>query len=232
MTRPGEAARAGQCLSRLTCDQLLNGERDDPTELLSHLASCPRCAALVATHRRERAEFSLPLPQLRPARRRTVWLAAATAAAAIVVWLVVSPNAPDDPPTRTKGKPAIGFFVQHHGDVRRGGPGEIVFPGDALNFTASVDRPSYLAILSSDAAHTVTTYYPAGPIAARLPAGGDQVLPLAVLLDGVLGIERVHGVFCDQPLAVALLAVAIDRGTALPDGCRADVLTLDKRGAR
>jgi hypothetical protein len=223
------APREAACLSRLQCDQLLNGEAEDRAGLTAHVASCPRCEALLAAHRRERAVFAVPLRRARQTPRRAVWLAGAATAAAIAVWLAAAPRAADGPATQIKGKPSIGFFVKHRGVVRRGGPGEVVAPGDALNFTASVDHPSYLAILSRDGAQAMTAYYPAGAIAAPLPAGRDQVLPLAVVLDGVLGLERLHGVFCDWPAGVAQLVDAVSHELALPGGCVADLLTIDKR---
>jgi hypothetical protein len=57
------------------------------------------------------------------------------------------------------------------------------------------------------------------------------VLPLSVVLDGVLGAEQIHGVFCDLPVPVAPLAAAVARGAALPGGCVVDRLSIEKRGA-
>jgi hypothetical protein len=52
-----------------------------------------------------------------------------------------------------------------------------------------------------------------------------------VLLDGTLGLERVVGVFCDRPMVVAELAAAVARD-AIPSGCVADALMLEKRRSR
>jgi hypothetical protein len=213
------------CLSSLRCDQWLNGEIHDD-EVTAHLASCPRCAARLAAHRRERATFAVPLPRVPRERGRTLWLAMA-AAAALVVWFVVSPRDPERG-EREKGKPSIGFYVKHRDAIRRGGGGERVFPGDALDFTASTPRPAYLAIISVDGAGTANAYYPDGAAAAFLPAGREQLLPLGVRLDDVLGTERLVGVFCAAPMPVASLTAAIARGEPLPDGCVTDATTLEK----
>jgi len=223
------AVRGPDCLSRLHCDQLLNGELEDRDDLKAHHASCERCTALLATHRRERAMFDVALHRPRPRRRWTAGIAAA--AAAFGLWLVVSRDRHEASETRSKGKPTIAFYLKHGNAVRKGGPREVVFPNDAINFTASTDGPAFLAIISMDGAHKVSVYYPDGPTAAPLGVGRDQVLPLSVVLDDVLGIERLVGVFCDQPLSVDQLQAAVARDAALPRGCVADALMIEKRRA-
>jgi hypothetical protein len=217
------AERSPGCLSRLHCDQLLNGELEDRDDLKRHHPSCPRCTALLAAHRRERVAFAVP--RARAPRRWTIALAAV--AAGFGLWLVASRDR-HDAETRSKGKPALAFYVKHGGVVREGRPGEAVCPNDAINFTVSTDGPAFLAIISVDGAGKVTAYYPEGPTAAAIAAGRDQVLPRSVLLDDTLGLERVVGVFCDRPILVAELAAAVARD-ALPGGCAADALTLEKR---
>lgn len=211
--------RSTACLSRLACDRWLNGELD--RDVSAHLASCRRCGALVAAHRRERAVFAVPL---RVAHRRwPLWVL--VVAAMLGLWLVASPPAER---ARVKGPPALGFYVKHRDVVRRGGAGETVVPDDALNFTASVDRPSYLTIVSIDSASAVSVYYPEGATAAHLRRGQDQLLPRSVVLDGVLGTERIHGVFCDREIAVDRVVSSVRAGQA-PPGCAIDSLTIEKR---
>jgi hypothetical protein len=218
------AERSPECLSRLHCDQLLNGELEHRDDLKRHQASCQRCTALLATHRRERAAFAVP--RARAPRRWTIGLAAV--AAAFGVWLLASRDRHDDANARSKGKPALSFYVKHGEVVREGGPGEVVRPNEAINFTVSTDEPAFLAIISVDGAGKVSAYYPAGPTAAAIPAGRDQVLPRSVLLDDTLGLERVVAVFCQRPTLVAELAAAVARD-AIPSGCVSDALTLEKR---
>jgi hypothetical protein len=217
------AERSPGCLSRLHCDQLLNGELEDRDDLKRHHPSCQRCTALLAAHRRERAAFAVP--RARAPRRWTIGLAAV--AAGFGLWLVASRDR-HEAQTRSKGKPALAFYVKHGEVVREGRPGEAVYPNDAINFTVSTDGPAFLAIISVDGAGKVSAYYPEGPAAAAIPAGRDQVLPRSVLLDDTLGLERVVGVFCDRPILVAELAAAVARD-AIPSGCVADAQTLDKR---
>lgn len=221
--------RGPDCLSRLHCDQLLSGEREDRDVLQRHCASCERCTALLARHREERASFAVPLR--RPQRHHRWAAGLATAAAVLGLWLVVVRDRGDGAGTRSKGKPAISFYVKHGAATRRGGLGEVVFPGDAIDFTASTDRPVFLTIVSIDGTRKPSVYYPDGPVAAPLGVGRDQLLPLSVALDGVLGLERVVGVFCDRALPVGELEAAVAQGTEVPSGCQIDGLTIEKRRA-
>ena len=227
------AERSAGCLSRLHCDQLLNGELEDREDLKQHCASCQRCTALVAAHRRERAAFAVPMaPRRRWAHGPARWtIGLAAIAAMLCVWLVASRDRLGGPELRTKGKPALAFYVKHGDAVREGAPGEAVYPNDAINFVISTEQPAFLAIISVDGGGKVSAYYPDGPTAAEIPAGRDRVLPRSVLLDDALGLERVVGVFCDRPIAVTELAAAVARD-AIPSGCVSDALTLDKRRAR
>lgn len=225
------AERNPGCLSRLHCDQLLNGELEDREDLKQHSASCERCAALLAAHRRERAAFTVPMARGARswARGHGRWrMGFAAVAAVFCVWLVASRDRLGDSEIRSKGKPVLGFYVKHGDAVREGAPGDVVRPNDAINFVVSTEQPAFLAIISVDGAGKVSAYYPDGPTAAAIPAGRGQVLPRSVLLDDTLGLERVVGVLCDRPMAVAEVAAAVARG-AIPSGCAADALTLEKR---
>ena len=218
------------CLSHLRCDQLLNGELDDEPTARAHVATCRRCRDRLDQHERERAHFAVPLG---PRRRRALLVASLGAAFAMAaaIALVAAPRADHGGSTRTKGAASIGFFVKHGEVVRRGGAGERVAPGDALEFTASSDRLAYLAIISVDAAQVASAYYPDAAMAAPIAAGADQVLPLSVVLDQVTGTERIRGVFCDHPFAVEAMKAQIAAGAAAPDGCTIDALTIEKRSA-
>jgi hypothetical protein len=223
MRMTDHAARGPECLSRLHCDQLLNGELEDRDDLMRHRVSCPRCTALLAAHRREREAFAVPRARAR--RRWTIGFAAA--AAVFGAWLVAH-DRQDGAQTRLKGKPALSFYVKHGEVVREGGPREIVVPNDSINFTVSTDEPAYVAIISVDSAGKVSAYYPESATAAAIGAGRDQVLPRSVLLDDTLGFERVVAAFCDRRITVTEIAAAVARG-ASPSGCVVDALTLDKR---
>jgi hypothetical protein len=210
------------CLSHLRIDQLLNGEITD-----EHVESCARCTARLDEHRRERDAFAIPLR----ARRRVPVAAIVAAAAAIAlgVW-IARPRAAGDA-TRAKGASfALGFYVRHGDAVRRGGRGEIVVPGDALEFTATSDRDGYLAIVSIDRAGAASMYYPAGETAAPLAPGRDRTLPSSVILDDSLGAERIVGLLCDRAISVET-AEQIARASVVPPGCASDELAIEKRRA-
>jgi hypothetical protein len=240
------AERSPGCLSRLHCDQLLNGELEDREDLKQHHASCQRCTAMLAAHRRERAAFAVPMARgprdgaqgrghwdahtRWDAHRR--WITGLAAIAAVFcVWLVASRGRLGDAEIRNKGKPGLAFYVKHGDAVREGAPGEVVYPDDAINFVVSTERPAFVAIISVDGAGKVSTYYPDGPTATAIPAGREQVLSRSVLLDDTLGLERVVGLFCDRPVVVAELAAAVARN-AIPSGCVADAVALEKRRTR
>lgn len=221
------------CLSRLGVDRLLNGELADELAARAHVASCRQCEARLAEHVGERAAFGVPLQRRHAVRTSAAPLAMIAALAAVVVGtFVVRPRPDDGAATRTKGRPTIGLYVEHAGAVRAGVTGEIVVPGDAIEFTASTERPGWIAIVSIDGAKKASVYYPDAATAAQVSPGRDQVLPLSVILDDVVGTERIYGVFCDQPFPVdEARSIAVD-GAPLPAGCALDTLTIEKRPGR
>jgi hypothetical protein len=230
------AAARYPCLSRLGCDRLLNGELPDELAARAHIASCRECEARLAEHVGEREAFAVPLPRAAVARLRrpATPLAPMTmiaALAAVVVGVFVLRPRPDAV-TREKGRPTIGFYVAHGGAVRSGAAGEIVAPGDSIEFTASTERAGWLAIVSIDAAKKTSVYYPDALAAAPIAPGRDQVLPLSVILDEVVGREWIYGVFCDEPFGVdRAKSIAID-GAPLPAGCIVDSLNIEKSPIR
>jgi hypothetical protein len=230
------AAARYPCLSRLGCDRLLNGELPDELAARAHIATCRDCEARLAEHVGEREAFAVPLPRAAVARLRRpatplAPMAMIAALAAVVVGVFVLRPRPDAV-TREKGRPTIGFFVEHAGAVRSGAAGEVVAPGDAIEFTASTERGGWLAIVSIDAAKKTSVYYPDASAAAPIAPGRDQVLPLSVVLDEVIGREWIYGVFCDEPFGVdAAKRIAID-GAPLPAGCIVDSLNIEKSPIR
>ena len=115
--------------------------------------------------------------------------------------------------------------------VVAGRPDQSLRAGDALRFSISAHEPVYAAVLGRDAAGHVSVYYPEGAELARIEAGNDQLLPLAVELDATPGDEQLHGVFCRGPAPVAQVAAAIERAPdapALPPGCSHERATLHK----
>jgi hypothetical protein len=218
------------CLSDLALDRRLAHELDAREEeaALAHIADCARCGDRFAELARQRDAFATDAPPLVVSRNRS-WLAigAAFAAAAILLFFVVFRGPSDD--TRTKGPEAnIGFFVNHAGAVRRGGPEERVAPGDGLRFVVTTREPRYLALLSIDGARHASVYYPSSPEAALV---GDGPLPESTTLDDTLGDETIHALFCPRAFAVEPLRRALEAAPGvLPalDGCTLDSLHLRK----
>ncbi|XYH94073.1 zf-HC2 domain-containing protein [Sorangium sp. So ce1128] len=137
--------------------------------------------------------------------------------------------------TRTKGGDGrIGFYVARGEGVVPGGPGEVVHPGDRLQFTYSAAEAGYFALLSVDGARKASIYFPAGPAAAPIQPGEEVPLPSSVVLDETLGAEILYGLFCGAPVDLepfrAALESAPERPPA-PAGCRVDRVLIDKRAA-
>ena len=258
-TRSGD-----ECLSDLQLDALALGALDaaQARQAESHLSSCSRCSERrqglgAATRLSAEALARSPRPLGSPtvasvARRSTrrVWLggalAAAAAAAAALLLVIGRPLLSDGPlpsdgpvpsdgeVVRTKGTSRVGFFVRHAGVVRRGSERERVSPEDALRFVVTSRVPCYVAVLSRDGAGQVSVYHPSGPRAARVEAGVERPLDTSVVLDGVLGEERLYALTCSEPIELAALRDGLRAGTepAWPAQCSIDRFVLIKQEAK
>lgn len=225
--------RADSCLSDLRLDELLAGELEQQQRqpATAHLGGCPACSDRLAELERDRDDYrarSVARPG-RPLRRSLgVGVGIATAAACAAILLLGI--RPQTPTTRSKGSARLGFFITHGDQVRPGGPGEKVQPGDMLSFTLSTDTRVYVAVLSRDGAGRASVYFPAGPITEATGPGRDVLLPLATVLDGTLGAERLYGLVCDRPVALEPLRRALAGSSTLPvpPGCTVDETALEK----
>ncbi|WP_437500048.1 zf-HC2 domain-containing protein [Sorangium sp. So ce1099] len=229
----------------------------------AHLDGCGRCAARFAALEAARAAFLADPPPLRlPAPPRTPapavrWsraralVPAVTAAlgAAAVLALVLRTRPPAGPTgddrgarvaqaaqgTRTKGGDGrIGFYVARGEGAVPGGPGEVVHPGDRLQFTYAAAEAGYFALLSVDGARKASIYFPAGAAAAPIQAGEEVPLPSSVVLDETLGPETLYGLFCSAPVDLEPIRAALESAPERPPapaGCRVDRLQIDKRAA-
>jgi hypothetical protein len=246
-TRSGE-----ECLSDLQLDALALGALDaaPAQQAESHLSSCTRCS----DRRRELAEatrFSAEALARGPSRfspttgkaargsTRRAWLggamAALAAAAALLLLIGRSPLRSEGDEVRTKGTARVGFFVRHAGVVRRGSERERVTPGDALRFVVTSSVPSYVAVLSRDGAGQVSVYHPSGPRAARVEPGVERPLDTSVVLDEVLGEERLYALTCSEPIELAAIADGLrqaGREPAWPTACSIERFTLIKHEAK
>jgi Putative zinc-finger len=226
--------RACTSAYRLDCWRLGELSGEEAAEVQSHLDGCARCREAVEALAAAEADFRAAPTPLRlvppaPARRARWLVPAATLALAAGAVVALRPEGG----LRTKGSAvSVGMHVQHGGEVRRAGPGEVLAPGDTVRFTYSASEPGYLAILSVDGAGVASVYYPEGPETVPVEAAHDAALPLGTRLDGVLGEERVVGLFCAQPRNLEPVRQALQAAApGLPDvpGCRLATFGFTKR---
>ncbi len=219
-----EDTRWKACLSAYRLDRYRLGElpAEEGREVQAHLKACAQCRAaeeMLASAQADLPASPTPLRRpVRPVRRTLAWSVGAAALAATCL-VALRPSLG----VRSKGLPvSVGMYVQHGQSVRRALPGEAVAPGDAVRFSYTSAEPRSLAILSVDGAGVASVYFPAGPETVSVPAANNAPLPLATQLDGVLGEERVVGLFCKQPRRLEPVREALQAsGTALPEvpGC-------------
>jgi hypothetical protein len=241
--------RSEGCLSDLLLDMLIAGDvaHEVETRARTHARDCAPCQDRWTELARDAESASLPalraarsgahavprapasLPRRRVGRAPLGWLAlAAAAACALLVFQRLDLRDAAPAGERRKGSGRLGFFVQRAGEVSRGGPGELLRPGDAVQFTFFAPSPGYLLVLGREASGAVGVYYPVGEVAAPVVAG-EQVLALSSLLDDSLGEETIEAVFCAEQRDVATLRAARQSpGGAVPDGCSIDELRILK----
>lgn len=229
MTHEHVSERASAHVSELAIDRLLAGELPGTAAnaLRVHAAACPRCRALLDDARAGQRAFALEHPRLQlpnPMRRRVPMAAsmsAAAALAAVLALVIVWPghDAGRDERrgasvVRTKGGAIVGFFVAHGGDVRRGAVREVVVPGDRIELFTTTTEPAWFAAVSDDANGVRSTYVEP----RRIEPGREQVVPMSIELDGVLGPQPIVGIFCADAFA-STAAIDVD---APPAGCTID----------
>lgn len=231
------------CTSALQLDRLLVGELEEreAQEVRAHLAGCARCAAALDGLRAGRDAAPLPplrlvpqpaavipLARARPSRWRRAAAASAGFAAAAALALVLRPAGPSE---RSKGSaPSLAMYVQHAGDVRRAGPGEVVAAGDAVRFAVRTSAPSFVAVIAIDPSGRGAVYFPTGARAEPVAPGAEVALPLATRLDATVGEERLVGLFCDSPVELEPLRARLERDpAAVPAGCQVTTWSFVKR---
>lgn len=195
--------RGDQCLSDLLLDRWIAGESlaaDERAHAEAHIQGCAACAGRREVLLREVREFDLPLRLPTPAPRPRwrfplglrVGFAAACAAAGVLLFLPST----EEPGIRTKGAASLSVIARtQEGTVARVLPGDTLAPGDAIRFEVRTTEPAVVAILGIDAAGAVTPYVEG----VEVEAGGAQLLPGSILLDGTLGPERIVALFCEAP---------------------------------
>ena len=232
--------RTTDCLSDLQLDSLLEGEKDLQSERVaqSHAAVCARCKDRWSELRHERDEYLASHPRFerstaRAPRGRRTWVgigAASLAAAAILLLGIRGREDPVAAAERTKGNSSFGFYVRQGESVVRGSNANVVHPGDQLRFVVHSRRPQ-IAILSVDGARSASVYYPDVPRTVFIDAHEELPLPRSTRLDGALGHETIHALFCEAPtdLTPALEALRAHPGAPpVVPGCEVQSMTLEK----
>jgi len=226
-------------------DLLLAADLDDTEKsaLREHLSACSACSARFAELGAFRDEVAATLPKFselvarsprRPhaARSRGGWIGAALAAAAsVAIWVGQAPSErlPTEQ-TRAKGSAHLGFYVKRSGQVFQGGPGELLRPGDAIEFSYEAPAHGYLAVLSRDGAGHASIYFPTGSRAQAL-APGPHLLAQSTTLDAVLGRELLYALWCEAPVELEPIRSVLEssREPPLAPGCRVETLEVEKR---
>ena len=201
-------------------------------------AALERGRALVAgTSRRPAAPVARRLPPSFPAKWGAGrWLAgAALAAAAVVALAIGQPWRASEPPsgaTRTKGSIAsLGWVVRRGDHVFAGGPAETLRAGDAVRFTLNARESVYVAIFGFDGVTEPRVYFPEAERLAKVEAGRERVLAMAIELDATPQDESGYAVYCRSAEPVASVRAALARSAdepRLPPGCSGEPWFLRK----
>jgi hypothetical protein len=243
---PPAPTRPPGCASQLQIDEHVAGDvavGGEASALGRHLATCPRCSALVAAAESARAAFGASAPPLRarpsspptsvsaPRPRARARLAAGLAACAVVALLVArglgpAPSGVDG--ARAKGSPSAELFVKgRDGGVRAVATGDIVRAGEAVQFELAGADDRAVAVLGRDGTGRTSVLFPDGDTA--LPPA--RVRKLSFVVDAAPGPETFYVLFCAEPIALAGVRAALERGGALeppPRGCTVQRVSLDK----
>ena len=210
-------------VSDLAIDRCLAGELTpaDAAALRDHASACTRCGALLDDALATQRAFALERPPLGLVvplhRRRRAAIAAGVLAVAAAACALVLVRPHETAAVRTKGTAILGVFVAHGERVRRGGPTEVIAPGDRIELATTTTEPVWFGAIGDDAAGARSVYVPPQLIAT----GREQVLPLSIVLDGATGRDTITGVFCAAPFD----PVGLDP-RAPPAGCTVDRVTL------
>lgn len=166
------------------------------------------------------------------------WLAgvAAVAAAAGIALAVGQPwrssSEAFSGATRAKGGIASLSWVVRRGErVFSAHPRERLRAGDAVRFSVSTREGVYVAIVGFDADAQPRVFFPDGERLARVEAGRDRVLAMAIELDASPHDEQGWAVYCRSAELVASVREAIARSAdapRLPELCSAERWTLPK----
>lgn len=225
-------SKPSSCPSEFTLERWRFGElaaSEQERQLIEHVAGCPDCqsrqaelAAPEQLHPSTDEIWARAVGADRPPRSRwqgRLWQGGAlAAAAATAVFLVFRDKAPDVLPKGVAWQ--LGVIAKaHDGRVRHVDPGAPLSPGDRLRFEVATSRPqAHIALVMLDSAGKVSRLAPVGTGTLPVPGGKRVLLDEAVVLDGVLGPERIVLVGCDRPVPVEEVVVAAEHALAAAGG--------------
>ncbi len=229
MTLPPRT-RPEDCLSDYRLDALRLGAlaTDARAAAETHLRECTRCGARLAELEADAATFATPKVRAR------AWMgvvATLALAACVVLWVRRAPPVEVAEGVRLKGGAHVELFVEHHGRVRRAGLDETVEPGDKLQFAAVSREPAYVAVVSIDGAGAHNVYYAGAQQVEPASQGEATPLPVSIVLDGVLGPERIWAFVCRTPQREGDLRERLARdgaAIATPPDCTRSELRITK----
>lgn len=207
-------------ISALQLDALALGVLDGDTaaQVRAHLASCARCRRDQAAAAELRAHFTMRIaPRGLAARWPPRWLWLAIPVLGVVcLFLALRPSASAIPEYAAKGDAAWQVFANRDGETFVVHDGEVLAPGDRIQFVVLPGGPRYLLVASVDGSGAATIYYPYGG-ARSAPTDGQWVEPAdSIVLDHAPGPERIYALISDEPLpadaVTAQLRVIAARG--------------------
>jgi hypothetical protein len=225
MTKPSA------CPSEFTLERWRFGElaaSEQERQLIAHVADCPACRARQAElaaeeHPRQDAERiwarATDGGRVKPRWRARFWQGTAlvTAAAALALFAFRTKT----PDVLAKGAAwHLGLIAKaRDGRVTHVDPGAALSPGDRLRFEVATSWPQgHLALVMLDSAGKVSRLAPSGARALPIPGGKRVLLDEAVVLDGVLGRERIVLVGCDRAVPVEEIVLSAERALAAAGG--------------
>ncbi|MCA9517413.1 MAG: hypothetical protein KC635_20875 [Myxococcales bacterium] len=126
-----------------------------------------------------------------------------------------------DEGVRVKGSVGLAVHRKVDGGSEPLLSGATVAPGEALRFTVDAPEAGDLMVLAVDPRGAVSPVYPPGAASSTsLPAGRDQLLPVAVTVDDTPGDLWLHAVLCPRRFGPTDLRVGAGAGElVLPAGC-------------
>lgn len=157
-------------------------------------------------------------------RRTGWWLALLLGPAVAAAGVLIALQSPDEPEFSVKGGDGgitLGLWRRVGNTAKKWEPGTPLAPGEALRFELRAPGSGYVALLSRDAVGAVTVYFPygaenAGPFDARA-----RLLPEAIELDAVPGLETIWALWSADPFPLDWAKKALAQGRTLEEAAPA-----------